>query len=373
MKLDELVASGDLTPGWLPSFQAVPRQQFIPDTVWVPEMDYLKPVYRAMNPDHWLALASGDESVITQVDDGHPVGPGDAGNVPTSSASMPLMVTQMLKHLDVHGGERVLEIGTGTGWNAALLAHRLGADRVTTVEIDHAIALRARKALSDAGFGDVVTVVNNGTKGHPEMAPYHRVISTAACHTVPYAWVEQTCPGGRIVTPWGGEWLNFGLLTLTVHNNGTAAGFLVGTSNFMRLRDQRFVRRPVRPTDEEEEQAGVSETELHPADVLNTDHAMGAIIALTVSMKNCRTSYTEPENDPDGDGVLWVIDHSTDSWARLEHRPGEPGPYKVRQFGPRRLWDEVEEAHQWWVDKGKPGADRWLFTVTPLGQQIELV
>lgn len=103
----------------------------------------MRPVRRADDPDRWLELASGKDSVVIQVDDGCPSGPGDGGDLPTSSASMPSVVAAMLKHMDVHGGEQVCEIGTGTGWNAALLAHRLGAQRVTTIEIDPVVATHA--------------------------------------------------------------------------------------------------------------------------------------------------------------------------------------------------------------------------------------
>jgi protein-L-isoaspartate O-methyltransferase len=144
---DELVASGDLTPDWRSSFLAVPRQRFIPDVIWREVDDVMRPVRRADDPDRWLELVSGKDSVVTQVDDGAPAGPGDSGDLPTSSASMPSVVAAMLKHLDVHGGERVCEIGTGTGWNAALLAHRLGAQRVTTIEIDPLLSRCARTAL----------------------------------------------------------------------------------------------------------------------------------------------------------------------------------------------------------------------------------
>ncbi|MGH3925597.1 MAG: hypothetical protein ACRDTT_22525 [Pseudonocardiaceae bacterium] len=113
------------------------------------------------HPGQWRELAVGDDFVITQVDDGNPVG-GDVGDLITSSVSMPRMVALMLKHLDVHGGERVLEIGTGTGWNAALLAHRLGADCVTTIEVDPQVGTRAKKAPSDAGFGDVIVITGDG-------------------------------------------------------------------------------------------------------------------------------------------------------------------------------------------------------------------
>jgi protein-L-isoaspartate O-methyltransferase len=285
---------------------------------------------------------------------------------------MPKMVARMLQYLDIHGGERVLEIGTGTGWNAALLAYRLGADRVTTIEIDPRIAAHAHARLAAAGYSDVVNLAGNGSLGHAAMAPYHRVISTAACQQVPYAWVRQCCPGGRVLTPWGTPYCNFGLLSLTVGEDGTATGQLVDTANFMWLRDQRVRFEPIRPTDAAEQMAEVSWTELHPADVRHTEQARGVMIAIGVLVPGCRSSYTSPADDPDGDGVLWLADHTTNSWARLEHKPGAPGPYKVVQLGPRRLWNEVEAAHQWWVEQGSPGAERWLFTVTPKGQQIEL-
>lgn len=367
-----LAADGDITPGWRPSFQAVSRQQFIPDTIWHESNGALQPVHRGRNPQLWLQLASGEDFVITQVDDGNPAGPGDAGDVPTSSVSMPRMVALMLRHLDVHGGERVLEIGTGSGWNAALLAHRLGADRMTTIEIDPDVAAHARDALVEAGFGAVTTVVGNGSLGHPPQAPYDRVIATASCHTVPYPWVQQTRPGGRVVTPWGSQYCNFGLLALTVHDDATATGQVVDTAHFMRLRDQRFPHHAVSTTDEEDERARLSHTSLHPADVYGIHQARGAVIAIGTRVLNCRASYNPPENDPDGEGVLWMVDHDSDSYARLQHAPGEPGPYKVYQYGPRPLWDEIEAAHKWWVELGRPDAQRWQFTVGPEGQRIEL-
>lgn len=369
---DELMASGALLPDWRLSFLALPRVQFIPDTIWHEVDGLLRPVHRAEDPDRWLVLASDKDAVVTQVDDGYCTGSGDVGGIPTSSASMPKMVALMLKYLDIHGGERVLEVGTGTGYNAALLAHRLGAERVTTVEIDSEVATHARKALSDAGYGGVTAVVGNGSLGHPPNAPYDRVIATASCHTVPYAWVAQARAGGRVVTPWGSQYCNFGLLVLTVNDDGTAIGRIVDTASFMRLRDQRFSSRSISTTDEDDEQASVTETYLHPADVRHTDHARGAVIAIGTRVLNCRTSYTQPEDDPAGEGVLWVVDHDSDSWARLHHTPDDPGPYKVYQSGPRRLWNEIEAAHQWWVDQGRPDADRWRFIVIPEAQRIEL-
>lgn len=367
---DELVASGDLAPDWRPSFLAVPRQQFIPDTIWQEVDGLMRPVRRADDPDRWLQLASSEDSVVTQVDDGCPVGPGDAGDVPTSSASKPNVAALMLKHLDVHDGERVLEIGTGTGWNAALLAHRLGAGRVSTVEVDPAVATQAHKALSEAGFGGVTTVTGDGSLGHPSQAPYDGVIATVGSKDLPYTWVTQTRPGGRIVAPsWALNYYGL-LLVLTVGENGIAAGHFVDDVSFMMLRDQRVHRR--RQIINDDEHATVTVTELHPAEVASGSYSRGAVIAIGTRVPDCRSDYFPSSEPGSNDGTLRLVDHSSGSWARLHYDHDGGFPYRVRQFGPRRLWDEVEAAHRWWVDAGRPGADRWRFTVTPDGQRIEL-
>ncbi|MBV9010671.1 MAG: methyltransferase domain-containing protein [Pseudonocardiales bacterium] len=193
---------------WQPSLLAVPRHEFLPDTVWVTNHeDGGSPAYvpldREQGPDRWLRLAyAADDGVVTQVDDGCPAGPGGRGSLPSSSASGPVIVAVMLAALDVREGHRVLEVGTGAGYNAALLAHRLGAGQVISIEIDPEIATHARKALSEAGFGAVTVATGEGALGYPPGAPYDRVIVTAACNRVSYAWVQQTRPGGRIVVPW---------------------------------------------------------------------------------------------------------------------------------------------------------------------------
>ncbi len=375
--VDELAADGWATPQWRPSFLAVARQQFIPDTIWrqdksLPGPD-LVPVRRDEDPDQWLRLASGDDALVTQVDDGHPAGHGGVGDLATSSASMPKVVALMLKYLDVHDGDRVLEIGTGTGYNAALLAHRLGPDHVTTIEIDPEVAAHARTALSDVGYGGVTTVTGDGGRGYPPHAPYERVIATVACPQVPYAWVEQTRPGGRIVTPWALDYYGF-LVALTVADDGTATGDIVDHVSFMLLRDPRIDRRrrTYRSTANEEEQAGISETSVDLAEVANGSHALGGIVAIATRVPDCRMGYFPPHPEGD-DPTLWLADHRSGSWARVRHRCDHHGPYPVHQYGRRRLWDEVEVAHGWWVEQGRPGADRWRLTVTPEGQRIELV
>ncbi len=122
--------------------------------------------------------------------------------LPLSSSSQPAMMAIMLEQLDVRAGHRVLEIGTGTGYNAALLAHLAGpAGRVVTVDIDPELAARASASLAAAGFPGVRVICADGSYGVPEEAPYDRIMVTAGAWDLAPAWLEQLAPGGRIVLP----------------------------------------------------------------------------------------------------------------------------------------------------------------------------
>ncbi|QVQ54861.1 methyltransferase domain-containing protein [Spiractinospora alimapuensis] len=121
------------------------------------------------------------------------------GRFSTSSSSALNVMARMIDALDLRPGARVLEIGTGTGYNAAVLAHIVGEGNVTSVEVDAELADRARQALE--GYG-VEVVVGDGRHGHRDGAPYDRLISTAAVSELPSAWEEQVRPDGIIVAPW---------------------------------------------------------------------------------------------------------------------------------------------------------------------------
>lgn len=360
-----------MTSPWQEAMAKVPRHLFIPDTIWHEASDGLRPLHRVEDPDRWRELADGDRYVVTQVDDGPPVGPGLAGKLVTSSASMPRLVADMLNHLDAKQGDHVLEIGTGTGWNAALLAHRLGAEQVTSIEVDPDVAAHARRALSGVGYGGVTTVVGDGALGYPPGAPYDRLIATVAARRMPYAWVSQTRPGGRIVTPLDLDCVGV-LVSLDVAEDGTARGYIFDHATFMLLRDQRRQRRFF-CTDDQDEQALVTQTHLHPSEVANPYYSLTSAIAIAARVSGCRMTYHPRPQWEEDVNILWMADRESGSWARLHHDPDSDGPYPVYQYGPRRLWDEIEAAHTWWVDHGRPGTDRWRFTVTPQGQQIDLV
>jgi protein-L-isoaspartate(D-aspartate) O-methyltransferase len=358
---------------WRPALAAVPRHRYLPDTVWVDndgDGPALVPLDRADDPDRWLELAYCDEAVVTQVDDGCPAGPGRAGRMPTSSASSPIIVAVMLAALEVQPGQRACEIGTGTGYNAALLAHRLGARQVTSIEVDPEVATQARAALSDTGYGEVAVVTADGAPGYSPGAPYDRIIATAAVRRIPYHWVEQTRSGGRIVLPWVSSYTG-ALVALTVDAHGGASGTVVGESSFMPLRDQREWRGSVcSVVGAEEDRGELSVTGLHPYWVCADP---GSRFSIGQRVPRCQWRYW-PYDEKDGVGVLWLLDFESRSWAKLTHTTPDASDdgFLVHQHGPRRLWDEIETAHQWWLNHDKPAIDRWRFTVTPYSHKIEL-
>jgi protein-L-isoaspartate(D-aspartate) O-methyltransferase len=227
--------------------KAVPREAFVPETIWIRRDDgWAIPITRQDDPHEWERIVNADdEPVITQVDDGAT----GKGTWPTSSGSSPEVMAVMLNALDVRPGMRVLEIGTGTGYNAAVLATIVGAENVTTVEIDETIAGHARAALGRAGY-PVHLVVADATDGHPPNAPYDRIIATAAVHQIPPAWIRQTRPGGLIVVPWGPTFHpDWPLCRLSVLPDGTAAGRFIGPSSFMPLRGQRLPQAVIHETE----------------------------------------------------------------------------------------------------------------------------
>jgi protein-L-isoaspartate(D-aspartate) O-methyltransferase len=155
------------------AFRQVPRHLFVPE---------LQP-----------QLVYQDESVVVKV---------GADGTPISSSSQPTMMAIMLDQLGLERGHHVLEIGAGTGYNAALMAHIVGeAGRVVTVDIDAELTARASASLAAAGYGQVKVACADGGLGYVSGAPYDRIILTVGAWDIAPQWLDQLAPGGRIVLP----------------------------------------------------------------------------------------------------------------------------------------------------------------------------
>ena len=327
-------------PAWRAAFTAVERHRFVPDRAWTTTDGRNRlDIDRAADPAGWWAAAYADAAIVTQVDDGVPDGPGTA----TSSLSQPTVVAWMLEALDVAPGQRVLEIGTGPGWNAGLLAARAGDERVTTVEVDAGLAETARANLRAAGRSPEV-VTGDGEEGHPPGAPYDRVIATCGAARVPYAWVAQTRPGGRIVLPWTPAPWGGTLLTLTAGEDGTASGRCGTPLGFMPLRGQRRHTGP--PPDAGRAAERTRSTSVDPR---NLDF----LFTLALRLDDARFGYRAED--------VWVGDDA--SWARVADGRVELG-------GPEDLWARVEALHEEWCAEGRPGRESYRVSVSPEGQAV---
>ncbi|MFB7212994.1 methyltransferase domain-containing protein [Streptomyces sp. NPDC056255] len=221
-----IVAGGALgDPGWRAAFEEVPRHLFVPyyyvaggyDRLWCEDPD---PVRRA----RWLRGAYEDGALATRIKDGELI----------SSSSQPSLMARMLEELDIRDGHRVLEIGAGSGYNAALLAHRLGDDAVTTVDLDPEITESARRHLDAAGYHPAV-ITGDGARGWSRRSPYDRIIATCTLPCVPQSWLEQCVPGARILAPFA-----TGLIMLQVreaaHGKYAEGRFLHTAAYFVPLR-----------------------------------------------------------------------------------------------------------------------------------------
>ncbi|MEU6028642.1 methyltransferase, FxLD system [Streptomyces tauricus] len=126
----------------------------------------------------------------------------DTDGTSISCASQPGVVGLMLDQLEAQPGERILELGAGTGYNAGLLAHLVGeSGHVTTLDVDDDLVEGARTHLTAAGITNVDAVTRDGALGYAEAAPYDRIIATVGAHGVPHAWLQQLAPGGRLLVP----------------------------------------------------------------------------------------------------------------------------------------------------------------------------
>jgi protein-L-isoaspartate(D-aspartate) O-methyltransferase len=156
------------------AFRAVPRHLFLPG---VP-----------------IARVYSDTSIVTKTSGEHTI----------SSSSQPSMMAIMLEELNLQPGQQVMEVGTGTGYNAALLAYMVGAHgQVVTIDIDEDIVETARAHLAAAGYSHIGVIYGDGGAGYAHDAPYDRIIVTVGADDIPPAWNEQLRPGGRLVVPLG--------------------------------------------------------------------------------------------------------------------------------------------------------------------------
>jgi len=168
MVQDQIRKRGVLSPRVLEAMLSVPRHEFV--------------------PAKFQGEAYADKSL--------PIGEGQ-------TISQPYMVAVMTEALELSGSDRVLEIGTGSGYHAAVLS--LLAREVISVEYQASLALSAQKRLMDLGYTNIRVHIGDGSLGFPDAAPYDAILVTAATSTIPGMLADQLHAGGRLVIPVGSQ------------------------------------------------------------------------------------------------------------------------------------------------------------------------
>ncbi len=166
MVAEQIAARGIRDPLVLAAMRKVPREDFVPEP------------YRAN---------AYDDSAL-------PIGSGQ-------TISQPYIVALMIEAMGLGGGERVLEVGSGSGYAAAVLAEI--ASEVIGIERQPALAKRAKETLARLGYDTVTVIEGDGSLGYAPGAPYDAILVSAAAPGVPPALIEQLRPGGRLVVPVG--------------------------------------------------------------------------------------------------------------------------------------------------------------------------
>jgi len=171
----QLIPRGISDPLVIGAFRKVPRHRFAPENI---------------------RISAYEDAAL-------PIGEGQ-------TISQPYMVAIMTELLKLKGDEKVLEIGTGSGYQAAILAEL--CKKVITVERIVSLSQRSEKILKEMGYSNIEFVIGDGTLGYPEEAPYEGIIVTAGCPKIPSPLIDQLAEGGRLVIPVGERYLQ----TLTI-------------------------------------------------------------------------------------------------------------------------------------------------------------
>ncbi|MGH3701224.1 MAG: methyltransferase domain-containing protein [Pseudonocardiaceae bacterium] len=338
-ELDAELAAGGvvLDPAWCHAFAAIPRHRFVSRILnGTTVVQYGDP--------GWLDAVYANESLATQTR------PSDTSGraIPSSSSSKPTVMAMMLERLAAQPGHRVLEIGTGTGYNAALLAHRLGDRAVCSIDLDPELVKSARAHLAEIGLHPQLAA-GDGAAGWPAGGPFDRIIATCAVAAIPPTWVDQLAEGGRIVAP-----LDAGSVGPLLVLDKTAPDEVTGIIDpypvlFMPMR--ATVDSPYGPG-----QGPASATTGIPHYGTTTLDSAGLLSRRELTLFLWLHAPGIQFCGGAEHGV--VVAERGAARAEVDIKPLADGTWAVRQHGPYRLWDTIEHAVAAFDALGQPDVSR---------------
>ena len=267
--------------------------------------------------------------------------------MPASSTSQPSLVAQMLELLDLTPGLRVLEIGAGTGYNAALMAELVGDQRlVVTVDVLDDVVAQTRRLLARAGYPRIAVLLRDGVQGAPEQAPFDRIVATVGCSDLSPRWAEQLADGGGLLVPLahaGGH-----PLYLLRQQHGRLEGQVVGWTGFMPIRgplhlDGLWPRGILVPDADEPIQ------QRDPWPEFGTDEVD---FCFYLSLLDRRAYWA-----PDGVG----LSDDLNGWAVA-------GPHGIRWWKDAALVEQLDRLYEGWLASGSPTLGDYRVAFVPIEQ-----
>lgn len=331
---------------WLPAVAATPRHLFIPRW-WGRGSDGWELLDGPADPDRWMESAYRDTSLVTRVGPLHAdqATPSDRPHGrPTSSATLPSLVVRMFQHARMDDGDYLLDVGTGSGYGAAVAARRLSGEQVTSVDVDPYLVEAARSRLAEAGVGPTVEAVD-ATGDLPFAAStFDRIVATVAVRAVPASWLTVLRPGGRLVTTLAGTSL---LITAERNGDGSASGRVEwDRAGFMHARAGDDYPPGVGDLLAKAAEQDGDEVALGPYPIVDVANAWDLDSMLSLKAPGIEHSYED-----DGEQRVALMAHEDGSWARAT-AVGDDRP-TVHQGGPRRLWDLLDECRSYWLTQGE--------------------
>ncbi|GLV54391.1 protein-L-isoaspartate O-methyltransferase [Dictyobacter sp. S3.2.2.5] len=353
-----LINSGALhSPAITQAFLSIPREAFIPfflEQSESPRLDWVRHEAVMSEPTAYLEQIYTDQPLVTKLDD---------RKMPASSSSLPSIMVKMLEALDMQPGHTALEVGTGTGYNAALLAQITGSPaHVSTIDVDPILTASAIAALEHTIGPGVTVIIGDGFQGYPLNAPYDRIIVTASIPTVPPPLIDQLAPGGKLVMDLQGS-LASGFLVIDKTEDGIVGHFRPEPLHFMPLFSDAIAAPDVPRIKDLQQHDPCALPAHHPfPDILN-DYAFRWFLQWRIP--GCQVTQTRPIQRQSGTPIptISVVDPHHRTIARFQRHP-EHQEWTLTTYGSQAsLWDTLLQAYHEFVSLGKPQPHNSILTV----------
>ncbi|MGH3615128.1 MAG: methyltransferase domain-containing protein [Pseudonocardia sp.] len=359
---DHLRAAGELDgltdERWYQAIRETPRHLFVPgyytrDAYHHPSRWCLQEPSDPASTAAWLATVYSTTTLVTALStDTEPGNP-----TPVSASTAPDHALRMLHALCITDQMRVLEVGTGTGYLTALLAHRLGADHVTSIDIDPDLTDHARGHLAALGLTPTLNS-GDGARGALEHAPFDRILAACTLDSIPSSWITQTRPGALVLA----------------HVRNLAG---TGTPLLLRHRsgdilDGRFMAWPVihlpvrRPVHEIRRRCysavGIGRTRTTPVDPTELNRGTPLSLLAQLHLPTGTTHHVRLDANTAPASYFAAPDGS---WAEVSHTADHRGLRDAREAGPTALISAIEDAWNEWGHLRCPQWTDFGITATP--------